>query len=207
MKNLLTILSANPVIPVMVIEQLQHALPLAEALAEGGLTTLEITMRTNNALEALTQIKQHFPHMHVGAGTVLNAEHLQSAHNAGADFLVSPGFTAELLSAAIQKSVNLLPGASTPAEAMQLLDMGFLYQKFFPAEAAGGVAMLKAIAGPMPHIKFCPTGGISQTSAKDYLALNNVVCVGGSWMLNSSDIKNENWQKIKQLAQQARSLK
>jgi 2-dehydro-3-deoxyphosphogluconate aldolase/(4S)-4-hydroxy-2-oxoglutarate aldolase len=190
------ILTRRPVIPVMVIDRLDDALPLAEALIEGGLDVLEITLRTGVALQAIQQIKQAFPEAIVGSGTVIDQETYQASKDVGVDFMVSPGMTENLLQIASTENVNLLPGAATPSEAMRLLEAGFTCQKFFPAEAAGGIQMLKSIASPLPQITFCPTGGISPSNAASYLALSNVACVGGSWMLDKELINQKKWQQI-----------
>ncbi|TQV89691.1 bifunctional 4-hydroxy-2-oxoglutarate aldolase/2-dehydro-3-deoxy-phosphogluconate aldolase [Aliikangiella coralliicola] len=203
MTDMIDILKRGPVIPVIVIDRLSDALPLASALVEGGLKVLEVTLRTSVAIEAVSQIKQAFPDVAVGTGTVTDMSTLRASIEVGADFMVSPGVTSSLLRAAVAEGVNLLPGASTPSEAMHLLEEGYLCQKFFPAEAAGGIEMLKALAGPLPQITFCPTGGISLESADRYLELANVACVGGTWMLNKKMIEKKDWSGIKKLAQQA----
>jgi len=190
------ILTLSPVIPVMVIDDLNDAVPLAEALVEGGLKVLEITLRTSAALDAIKAIKASVKGAVVGSGTVINQETFQASLDAGVDFMVSPGMSAKLLQAVLGENVKMLPGASTPSEAMSLLEAGFTHQKFFPAEASGGVNLLKSIAGPLPQITFCPTGGISMSNAKNYLKLSNVACVGGSWMLDKQLIKDKNWHQI-----------
>lgn len=204
--NLKNRLKNTTVIPVLVIENIEDAVPLALALSKGGLKTLEITLRTDNALEALSEIKKALPEILVGAGTVLNPENLEDALHSGADFLVSPGITPALLSAAKSNNAPFLPGASTPSEMLQLLGYGFSFQKFFPAEASGGVDMLKAISGPIPQITFCPTGGISLLKAGKYLSCNNVSCVGGSWMARSEWIMQKNWQQIEDAARETSNL-
>ena len=190
----------SPVIPVMVINQLEDAVPLARALIDGGLEVLEITLRTDVAIEAVKKIKQAIPEAIVGTGTVINHASYQLSKDAGVDFMVSPGTSKELLQLAINDNANLLPGVATPSEAMQLLELGFDCQKFFPAEAAGGTNMLKSIFGPLPQITFCPTGGINMSNAREYLSLANVACVGGSWMLDKTLIEQKNWQKITQIS-------
>lgn len=197
------ILQAAPVVPVVVINNLEDAVPLAKALYNGGLRALEITLRTPVAVEAIKQIKQALPDAYVGTGTVIDKATFNASLEAGADFMVSPGVNDELLALASETDVPFLPGAATPSEVMQLVAEGFGYLKFFPAEAAGGVPMLKSIFGPLPHVKFCPTGGVSLASAPNYLALPNVVCVGGTWMLDKELIANKNWQAIEELARQA----
>ncbi|MGB0861007.1 MAG: bifunctional 4-hydroxy-2-oxoglutarate aldolase/2-dehydro-3-deoxy-phosphogluconate aldolase [Pseudoalteromonas spongiae] len=197
------ILQAAPVVPVVVINNLEDAVPLAKALYNGGLRALEITLRTPVAVEAIKQIKQALPEAYVGTGTVIDKATFNASTEAGADFMVSPGVNDELLALASETDVPFLPGAATPSEVMQLAAKGFGFLKFFPAEAAGGVPMLKSIFGPLPHVKFCPTGGVSLASAPNYLALPNVVCVGGTWMLDKELIANKDWQAIEELARQA----
>ncbi|MDE3270640.1 bifunctional 4-hydroxy-2-oxoglutarate aldolase/2-dehydro-3-deoxy-phosphogluconate aldolase [Pseudoalteromonas sp. G4] len=197
------ILQAAPVVPVVVINDLEDAVPLATALYNGGLRALEITLRTPVAVEAIKQIKQALPDAYVGTGTVIDKATFNASIEAGADFMVSPGVNDELLALASETDVPFLPGAATPSEVMQLAAKGFKFLKFFPAEAAGGVPMLKSIFGPLPQVKFCPTGGVSLASAPNYLALPNVVCVGGTWMLDKELIANKDWQAIEELARQA----
>lgn len=200
------ITSASPVVPVMVIEHLEDAVPLAQALLKGGLLALEITLRTPVALDAIKTIKQALPDAMVGAGTILSSQDLQAATDAGASFIVTPGTSPALLDALVQCELPVLPGISTPSEALALYERGFTTLKFFPAEAAGGAAMLKSIGGPMPQISFCPTGGINLNNAEQYLALKNVACVGGSWMVPAALIKEKKWDEIEALARQAASL-
>lgn len=200
------ILAISPVIPVMVIDRLADAAPLAQALVDGGLKVLEITLRTGSALEAIALIKQTVPEAVVGAGTVINAAGLTAAQRAGAEFIVSPGCTPALLAAAQHSGLPFLPGVNTPSEAMVLLEAGITAMKFFPAAAAGGVAMLKAMAGPLPQIRFCPTGGVHAGNAREYLALSNVACVGGSWMTPAELVSSGNWTEITRLAREAAAL-
>jgi len=200
------ITSASPVVPVMVIERLEDALPLAQALIKGGLLALEITLRTPVALDAIKAIKEALPDAMVGAGTILSPADLQAAIAAGASFIVTPGTSPKLLEALVSCELPVLPGISTPSEALALYELGFTTLKFFPAEAAGGAAMLKSIGGPAPQLSFCPTGGINLKNAEQYLALKNVVCVGGSWMIPAALINDKNWQAIEDLARQAASL-
>jgi 2-dehydro-3-deoxyphosphogluconate aldolase/(4S)-4-hydroxy-2-oxoglutarate aldolase len=199
-------MTACPVIPVIVIDDIEDAIPLAQALVNGGLKVLEITLRTEQGLEAIRRIKQAVPEAIVGAGTVLTAEDISAAVAAGSAFLVSPGCTAALIDAAQQQQVPLLPGIASPSEAMVLLEKGVCHMKFFPAEAAGGVAMLKSIAGPLPQIKFCPTGGITEAIAPNYLALKNVLCVGGSWMVDKVLLAEKDWAAIEAKARAAAQL-
>ncbi len=206
MLNIEEIMHSAVVIPVITINDIEDALPLAEALLNGGLKTLEITLRTEAALEAITLIKQNLPEAIVGAGTVINTTTLTQAISAGAEFIVSPGMTIELLTALKQAAIPVLPGVNTPSEVMRLLEQGISAMKFFPAEAAGGVAMLKALSAPLPQAIFCPTGGINPDNARDYLRLSNVACVGGSWMLKPELIAAGDWGAIEKLAKAAADL-
>ncbi|WP_198243651.1 bifunctional 4-hydroxy-2-oxoglutarate aldolase/2-dehydro-3-deoxy-phosphogluconate aldolase [methane-oxidizing endosymbiont of Gigantopelta aegis] len=203
MPTIQDIMNTSPVIPVMVINKLEHAVPLAHALVEGGLKVLEITLRTPVALDAIRQIKSEVTDAIVGAGTIINIDTLNQAIDAGSEFLVSPGVTNSLINHAINTGVPILPGVATPSEAMKLMEKGLTAMKFFPAEAAGGVPMLKSIGGPLPQITFCPTGGVNPENAKQYLALKNVACVGGSWMAPADLVDAENWDEIRRRATQA----
>jgi len=194
------ILHMGPVVPVMVIEKLSHAVPLAKALLAGGIRVLEITLRTPVALDAIRLIGREVPQAVVGAGTVVSPHDLRAVEEAGAVFAISPGLTPELLETANRGSIVLIPGISTISELMTGITRGFAHFKFFPAEAAGGVSYLKAIAGPFPHIIFCPTGGISRDNYRKYLALKNVACVGGSWVAPADVIEREDWARITTLA-------
>lgn len=201
------IVKVAPVIPVMVIDKLEDAVPLARALYNGGLKVLEITLRTPVALEAISAMVKALPDDAViGSGTVVTPADLQASVDAGAKFMVSPGTTPELIEAAKQCDVPLLPGIATPSEAMNLYIQGFTHLKFFPAEAAGGVNMVKSIGGPLPQITFCPTGGINLEKAPSYLALANVACVGGTWMAPKHLINEKKWDEIEALARQAATL-
>lgn len=201
--NILNIMRLSPVIPVLVIDDLAAAVPLARALCAGGLSVLEVTLRTPIGLQAIERIAAEVPEAIVGAGTVLNPRDLDAALEVGSQFIVSPGATAALVDAALDRRAALLPGINTPSEAMALLDKGLTEMKFFPAEAAGGAAMLKAIAGPLPQIQFCPTGGIGLHNASDYLRLNNVSCVGGSWIATSALVAACRWDEISENARGA----
>lgn len=201
------ILSSAPVVPVVVIEKLEDAAPLARALYNGGLKALEITLRTPIAAEAVKLMKEAVPEAYVGTGTVIDKATFNASVEAGADFMVSPGVNDELLALAKESVIPFLPGAATPSEVMKLASQGFKFLKFFPAEAAGGTAMLKSIGGPLPQVTFCPTGGISLETAPNYLALKNVICVGGTWMLDKQLIENKDWQAIEALARQASEVK
>lgn len=206
MERIEEIMTSSPVIPVIVINDLDDALPLAKALVAGGLKVLEVTLRTEQGLSAIKLIKQALPEAIVGAGTVITAEDVAASVEAGAEFLVSPGHTDALIDSVQQLAVPILPGVATPSEAMKMLSKGIRHLKFFPAEAVGGLKVLKAIAGPLPQLKFCPTGGIDPQKAVDYLAEPNILCVGGSWMLDKTDIANKDWAAIEAKARKAFSL-
>ncbi len=200
------IMQLAPVIPVMVIDRVEDAVPLANALVKGGLKVLEITLRTEAALESIRLIKEAVPDAVVGAGTIINVGNLFDSLQAGAEFIVTPGTTTAIVDASVEAGVPLLPGVNTPSEAMTLLERGFDCLKFFPAEAAGGVPMLKAMGGPLPQLRFCPTGGVTPANAASYLALPNVSCVGGSWMAPAELVRAGNWAEIERLAGEAASL-
>lgn len=201
------IIAGQPVIPVLKIARLEDAVPLARALARGGLPAIEVTLRTPVALDAIRAIAASVPEAVVGAGTILNPCQFAKAEAAGARFIVSPGFSGELASAAQASAVPLLPGAITPGEIMQAAEAGYSLLKFFPAEQAGGAAFLKALASPFAGIRFCPTGGIEAANASAYLALGNVACVGGSWVAPDAMVTAGKWDDITALAQQAAGLK
>ena len=194
-----------PVIPVLVVQDPDRARPLAEALVAGGLPALEVTLRTAGALDAIAAMAD-VPGGVVGAGTLLTPRDVQAAKAAGAKFGVSPGATDELVEASVSEVLPLLAGAATATEAMRLLARGYDMLKFFPAEAAGGVAYLKSLAGPLPRIAFCPTGGVSSDNALDYLTLPNVVCVGGSWVAPAEMQDSGDWAGIENRARQAAML-
>lgn len=200
------VLARTPVVPVITIDRVEDAVPLAEALISGGIPVLEITLRTAAGLESIHQIKAAFPDASVGAGTVLNATDLANAKAAGADFIVSPGLTPDFLAAGLANGAPLLPGVATVSEIMLGLEAGLQTFKFFPAEANGGVPVLKAFAGPFGAISFCPTGGISLNNAASYLALPSVLSVGGSWLCPTSLIDKGDWSAIQQLASEAATL-
>jgi 2-dehydro-3-deoxyphosphogluconate aldolase / (4S)-4-hydroxy-2-oxoglutarate aldolase len=197
------VLTAGPVMPVMVIQNLDDAVPLARALVAGGIKALEITLRTPIALEAIRLISQEVKEAIVGVGTVANPAQLQAAEKAGAVFAISPGLTPSLLYAANKGNIALIPGIATLSELMLGMDYGLDHFKFFPAEAAGGIPMLKAIAGPFPQATFCPTGGISPENYKAYLQLPNVACVGGSWLAPQTVVAEKDWANVTELAKQA----
>ncbi len=191
-----------PVIPVLTINREADALPIAEALLEGGLPVLEITLRTDVGLRAIEAISKAFPEARVGAGTVLNAAQYRAACEAGSAFIVSPGCTDELLQTGIDSDIPLLPGIQSVSELMPGLQRGYQRFKFFPAEVAGGVAALKAFQGPFPDVRFCPTGGIKLGNAPEYLAQKNVMCVGGTWLTPADLVDAQDWSAIAQLARQ-----
>jgi 2-dehydro-3-deoxyphosphogluconate aldolase/(4S)-4-hydroxy-2-oxoglutarate aldolase len=201
------ILTAAPVVPVLTIEDAGAAVPLARALVRGGLPAIEVTLRTAAALDAVKAIAAEVEGAFAGAGTVLDAAQLRQAEAAGATFAVSPGASPGLLDAAADCALALLPGAATASEAMALMERCYEIVKFFPAGPAGGVAYLKALAAPLPGLRFCPTGGISLQNAPDYLRLANVICVGGSWVAPQEAIAAGDWQRIEDLARQAAGLR
>tara|TARA_B100000768_G_scaffold174218_1_gene184261 strand:- start:238 stop:870 length:633 start_codon:yes stop_codon:yes gene_type:complete len=197
--------AAAPVIPVLTIDRVEDAQPLARALIAGGLPALEITLRTDVALEAIAAIAEVEGAM-AGVGTLLTSVQVQDAKAAGAIFGVSPGATPSLIAAALKFDLPLLPGAATATEAMRLLEQGFTFQKFFPAEAAGGALALGSMVGPLPQITFCPTGGVTLENAKTYLALPNTLCVGGSWIAPKALVAAGAWDEITQIARRAADL-
>ena len=199
----LDVLNAGPVVPVIVIKKIEQAVPLAQALLKGGIRVLEVTLRSAAAIDAIRLLSREVPDAIVGAGTVANPADLQAVAEAGAVFAISPGLTPSLLDAANQGPIALIPGIASASELMLGMELGYTAFKFFPAEAAGGVPMLKSIGGPFPQITFCPTGGVSQKNFYDYLALANVACVGGSWIVPPREIESGNWDKITQLAEDA----
>jgi len=206
-KDLLRILTAAPVVPVLTIEDRAIAVPLARALVAGGLTALEVTLRTKAGPDCIRAIAAEVEGADVGAGTVLDRQQLNEAVACGARFLVSPGATPDLVASAKDCPVPFLPGVATAGEAMTLADAGFTVLKFFPAEPAGGIAYLKALAAPLPAIRFCPTGGIGPKNAADYLALANVVCVGGSWATPGEAMAKGDWARVTALARAAANLR
>ncbi len=200
------ILTAAPVVPVLTIEDRATAVPLARALVAGGLTALEVTLRTAAGLECIRAIKGEVEGCNVGAGTVLDARQVDDAVGAGATFLVSPGASPKLLAAVRGCPVPFLPGVATAGEAMALAEEGFAILKFFPAEPAGGIAYLKALGAPLPGIRFCPTGGVGAKNAAEYLALANVICVGGSWVAPGDALASGNWTRITALSREAAQI-
>lgn len=202
-----SVLDLAPVVPVVVLEAAEDAVPLARALVAGGLPAIEITLRTDAALDAIRAIAAEVPGAVVGAGTLLAPEHVRAAADAGARFLVSPGWTDRLLTAMRESGLPLLPGVSTTSEVLALLERGVTEMKFFPAEAAGGAGYLRSLAGPLPRARFCPTGGIGLATAPDYLALPNVGCVGGTWMLPADALAAGDWARVEALARAAAELR
>ena len=205
-RHALEICQLAPVVPVLVIDDLAHARPLAEALLAGGLPALEVTLRTPCALDAI-RIMAEVPGGVVGAGTLLTPADVKAAKAAGARFGVSPGATQRLLDACADAGLPLLPGAVTASEIMALLEMGYTVQKFFPAEQSGGASFLKSVGSPIPLVNFCPTGGISLKNARDYLSLPNILCVGGSWVAPKEAMARGDWAAISALAAEARALR
>ena len=203
----LQVMQAAPVIPVIVLHDVAHAVPMARALVAGGVRMLEITLRSAQALACIEAIARQVPDAVVGAGTVRQAADAQAAARAGAQFAVSPGYTSALGQACRDAGLALLPGVATASEIMQAQQDGFSQLKFFPALQAGGVAMLKAWSGPFADVQFCPTGGISLANAPDFLALLNVVCVGGSWLVPAQALAAGDWVQITRLARQASALR
>ncbi|MCF2125379.1 bifunctional 4-hydroxy-2-oxoglutarate aldolase/2-dehydro-3-deoxy-phosphogluconate aldolase [Strepomyces sp. STD 3.1] len=201
-----SVLDLAPVVPVVVVDDLADAVPLARALVAGGLPAIEVTLRTPVAVDAIRAIADEVPGAVAGAGTVITPDQVGEVVAAGARFLVSPGWTDVLLDAMRASGVPFLPGVSTTSEVVALLERGVREMKFFPAEAAGGTAYLKALAAPLPQARFCPTGGIGPGSAPEYLALPNVGCVGGSWMLPKDAVADRDWGRVEALARAAAAL-
>lgn len=194
------------VLPVITVHTLDEARAIADALLEGGLNTLELTLRTPVAIDALALLKRERPDIVIGAGTVLNADNIRAATDAGADFLVTPGTPAALADALVDASIPAVPGAATPTEFMALRERGFRNCKLFPASAVGGLAMLKGLAGPLHDMRFCPTGGISESNAAEFLAQPNVLCIGGSWMLDKTWIAAGDWARVRETAARAAQI-
>jgi 2-dehydro-3-deoxyphosphogluconate aldolase/(4S)-4-hydroxy-2-oxoglutarate aldolase len=201
-----SLLDRVPVIPVVVLHDTDHAVPVARALVEGGLPVIELTLRTPQALDCIEQIATHVPEILVGAGTVVAPGQAKEARDAGAQFLVSPGTTDALAAAMQDTGLPHLPGAATVSEVLRLLELGYTELKFFPAEAAGGTAFLSSIASPVPQARFCPTGGIKPGTASSYLALPNVGCVGGSWLTPADALLDRDWERVVQRASEAAAL-
>jgi len=205
-EGLLQILAAAPVVPVVTVHDAAEGVALARALVAGGLTAIEVTLRTPAAIEAIGAIAREVPGAVVGAGTVLSRAQLAAVAAQGARFAVSPGTSPALLAAARESRIPFLPGAATVSEMMTLAEAGFTYQKLFPAEAVGGTALLKSVAAPLPQLRFCPTGGIDLARAQGYFDLANVICVGGSWVVPAAAVTSGDWQKITDLAAEAAEI-
>jgi 2-dehydro-3-deoxyphosphogluconate aldolase/(4S)-4-hydroxy-2-oxoglutarate aldolase len=193
----------GPIVPVLVINTIEEALPIAEALLAADVKVLEVTLRTTAALDVISAIAKELPEAIVGSGTVTNRQQLQQSYDAGAKFAISPGLTKDLLQAGNEGNIALIPGISSISELMDGADYGYDHLKFFPAEASGGVKAIQSIGGPFPDIIFCPTGGINLNNIRNYLALPNVVCCGGSWLVSSAIVENKNWSEITKLANEA----
>ena len=206
-KGLEAALLKAPIVPVMVIEDVKQAVPLARALVKGGLPVLEITLRTAAALDCIKAIVAEVEGAIVGSGTVLNAQQLKQSEKAGCVFAVSPGVTDKILKSAKDHKIALLPASATASEAMYLLEHGYVLQKFFPAESAGGAPYLASLASPLPQIRFCPTGGITPALAPTYLKLPNVITLGGSWMAPKAMVAEGKWDEIEKLAREAAGLR
>ncbi|MET7304560.1 bifunctional 4-hydroxy-2-oxoglutarate aldolase/2-dehydro-3-deoxy-phosphogluconate aldolase [Embleya sp. NPDC005575] len=200
-------LDLAPVIPVVIVDDVESAVPLARALVAGGLPAVEVTLRTPAALGAIERIAAEVEGAFVGAGTVLTQRQTKEAARAGARFLVTPGCTERLYGALMDSGLSFLPGTSTVSEVLELRELGVREMKFFPAEASGGAPYLKSLASPVPDVRFCPTGGITPASAPTYLALPNVACVGGSWMLPADAVASRDWARVEKLAREASGLR
>ncbi len=205
--KIIEVLQISPIVPVVVIENIKDAVPLAQSLIEGGIHIIEVTLRSSCALEAIELIAKNVPKMCVGVGTILNPTQLEQAQNRGAEFLISPGLTIKLLEHAKKKDMPLIPGVSSSSEVMQALELGYNALKFFPAEYCGGVKLLNAFNGPFKGVKFCPTGGISADNMRSYLNLENVLCVGGSWLTPKNLIQNKEWDKITEICKRSLALR
>ncbi|WP_440876871.1 bifunctional 4-hydroxy-2-oxoglutarate aldolase/2-dehydro-3-deoxy-phosphogluconate aldolase [Thalassotalea sp. PLHSN55] len=197
------IFAMGPIVPVLVIKKVEDALPIAEALLEANVKVLEVTLRTPAALDVIKEIATKLPEAVVGSGTVTNRLQLQQSIDAGSKFAISPGLTKDLLQAGNEGNTALIPGISSISELMDAIDYGYDHVKFFPAEASGGVKAIQSIGGPFPDIRFCPTGGININNIRNYLALPNVACCGGSWLVSDEIVENKNWSEITRLAKEA----
>jgi len=205
--NVLEVMRVGPVIPVIVIEDLAQAVPLARALVAGGVRVLEVTLRTAAGIEAIRAIAREVPDAIVGVGTITTPEDFDAARSAGAKFGVSPGLTPALIDGARKSGLPLLPGVMTPSDVIAARAAGFRQLKLFPAQQAGGMGMLKAMHGPFPDVTFCPTGGVSEETAPQFLALPNVACVGGSWLTPKAAVQAGEWKQITGLAKRAAQLR
>lgn len=194
------------ILPVLTVDSVEQAIDTARALLAGGLTAIELTLRTPASLDALAALKQEFPDLAIGAGTVLQAAQVDAVCELGVDFIITPGVSAPLLDALLTADVPVIPGAATPSELIALASRGFRVAKLFPAAVVGGIAMLKALQGPLPQMKLCPTGGIDEDNAADYLAQPNVVCIGGSWMVPKAWLQAGAWDKVTESASRAATI-
>lgn len=206
-RSALDVLNASPVMPVVVIKDADKAVPMAKALISGGIRVIEVTLRTPAALEAISRIAREVPEALVGAGTILSQKDLKAAEDAGATFTISPGATPALLAAGRSATKPYIPAISTASELMAGLEAGYEVFKFFPAETSGGAAAVKSLGGPFPHVKFCPTGGISLKTAPAYLSLPNVACIGGSWLVPDDAMSENDFARIEALAREASMLR
>ena len=197
------VFALGQIVPVLVIENVEDAVPIAQALIDGGISVLEVTLRTENALEVIKEIATKLPEAMIGAGTVINPKTLQDSIDAGAKFAISPGLTKELLAASNESTIPLIPGIASISELMTGIDAGFDHFKFFPAEAVGGAKAIKSISGPFPNIRFCPTGGINEDNMGNYLSLGNVRCIGGSWLVPEEAVKAKDWAQITEITKKA----
>jgi 2-dehydro-3-deoxyphosphogluconate aldolase/(4S)-4-hydroxy-2-oxoglutarate aldolase len=204
-KRIQEICCLTKVIPVLSVDRIEDSIPLGQALVDGGLKVLEVTLRTKNALSVINEMSK-IDGAFVGVGTLLSEKDVQDAVESGAQFGVSPGITSSIINACEKEGLPLLAGVSTVSEAMQMLERGYETLKFFPAEVSGGVNALKAIAGPLPEVKFCPTGGVNHNNAENYLLQKNVVCVGGSWMAPQDMIEKKEWSTIRSMAETASKI-
>ncbi len=200
------LLTAAGILPVVTVHTLDQARAVSAALLEGGLPAIELTLRTPVAMDALSMLKRELPDVVVGAGTVLSVEQMRQAIDVGADFLVTPGTPAHMAEALAKAPLPVVPGAASPTELLALLARGFRVCKLFPATAVGGLAMIKGVAGPIPELKLCPTGGITEDTAADYLKQKNVLCIGGSWMVQDAWIRNGQWDQVRQSAAAAAAI-
>ena len=206
LNKILDAIKDKPIVPVLTIYNLDHAVPIADAFAEAEINTLEITFRSEHAATAIEKIKTERPEMIIGAGTVIDSQNCHTAIDCGSDFVVTPGITEELLTALSNMPITAIPGITSVSEAMDTFEKGFTYQKLFPASIAGGPSFLKSIYAPLPQINFMPSGGISQKNASDYLSLNNVFCVCGTWMVNKEMVAQESWGQLANYIKQNTSL-
>lgn len=201
-----SLLRAAGILPVVTVNSLYEARKVSQALLEGGLPAIELTLRTPVAMEALAMLKRELPDIVIGAGTVLTVDQMKQSIDAGADFLVTPGTTAEMASALAQAEIPVVPGAASPTELLTLMAHGFRVCKLFPANAVGGLAMIKGLAGPLSELKLCPTGGIGEDTAADYLSQPNVVCIGGSWMVPKDWLAKGEWDKVRESSAKAAAI-